>query len=72
MYFSISLRSNTWLDTGETHGCSGTSLETRKKADYMNINITTNKAYVLSQLVGGNAWPLTLAKLATSISVVRS
>lgn len=28
MYFSISLRSNTWLDTGETHGCSGPSLET--------------------------------------------
>ena len=28
MYFSMSRRSNTWLDTGETHGCSGTSLET--------------------------------------------
>lgn len=28
MYFSISRRSYTWLDTGDTHGCSGTSLET--------------------------------------------
>lgn len=28
MYFSMSLRSNTWLDTGETQGCSGTSFET--------------------------------------------
>lgn len=33
MYFSISRRSYTWLDTGDTHGCSGTSLETAKRRD---------------------------------------
>lgn len=31
MYFSMRRRSYTWLDTGDTHGCSGTSLETADK-----------------------------------------
>lgn len=51
MYFSISLRSNTWLDTGETHGCSGTSFETMIKHNdslksYTNNNTTRNKLAV--------------------------
>lgn len=38
MYFSTSRRSNTDPDTGETTGCSGTSLDTRKDKNKPGFN----------------------------------
>lgn len=75
IYFSISLRSNTWLDTGETQGCSGTSFETviKNAGEALKSCINNNtKSKELGGLVprfveGANAWPLALAKLASSL-----
>ena len=41
IYFSISRLSNTQLDDGETHGCSGTSLLTIQRILY-EYNVQSN------------------------------
>lgn len=72
MYFSMSRRSNTWLDTGETHGCSGNSLETEQQrhSDFYQFFDSKGKSRELCDVSGGTAWLLTLAHLASSVSTV--
>lgn len=44
IYFSINLRSQTWFETGDTQGCSGTSLETTSRRRHRKVTFPCRPA----------------------------
>lgn len=53
-YFSIKRFSNMEPDTGDTTGCSGTSLETKNKITYLFISNNEKYSRLCSTLAGIN------------------